>query len=154
MPGQMMAEHAHPHPPGELGPVLGISKDASLPEREIITPMGTAKFRSRDLEENGYRWTFSKASNSRMVEIVYLKEDGSTGTIIADVDSLFDTRIEVKDDKPVCIVTFKFMRKVTNPVNLQCASVPITTVSNGVVGKMLTQLLEFFLERTFGKEAV
>lgn len=115
--------------------------------------MGASTFQDAALESNGYRYSFAKGCQERLVEIVYLKDDGSTGTIIADLDSLFDTNIVVTDDgKPVCRVTFKILKEVTSPVNLHCADVPVASVNNGVVGKMLRSLLDHFLKQVYGRQ--
>lgn len=140
--------HVHPHPPARL---IAGSDDPNLPEREVYTPMGKSRFRSKELEEKGYRYSFAKNCDEKLVEIVYLKEDGSTGTIIADIDSLFETKIAVKDDEPVCLVTFKILKDIDNPVSLHRAEVPIKSVSGGIVGKILRGLLDYFLERVYGK---
>ncbi len=141
-------DHSHEQPPKQLGP----PKDPSLPDREVLTPMGISIFRDANLEKRGYRYSFSKACQERMVEIVYLKDDGTTGTVIADLESLFDTQVVVADGKPVCRVTFKLLRKVSNPVNLHCADVPVTSISNGTVSKMLRGLLDYFLEKVYGRQ--
>ena len=142
-----MIEHTHEHPPTHLGP----TPDPNLPQREVVTPMGISKFQDAGLENNGYRYSFSKASNDRLVEIVYLKDDGSTGTIISDLDSLFDTKIVVNSaGKAMCRVTFKLLKEVTNPIQMHCADVPIDTISGGFMGKMLKNLLDYFLKKTYG----
>jgi len=143
----MSHDHDHPHPPK----VLGKPSDPNLPHREVVTPMGISTFQDASLEENGYRYSFAKAANDRLVEIVYLKDDGSTGTIIADLESLFDTRIIVGDDgKAMCRVTFKLLKEVTNPIQMQCADVPVDNISGGFMGKMLKNLLDHFLSNTYG----
>lgn len=155
----MTTTHKHPHPnarrsdepPARLIAATAGDIDPSLPEREVYTPMGKSRFRSKVLEEKGYRYTFSKNCDEKLVEIVYLKEDGSTGTIIADIDSLFETKIVVRDNEPICLVTFKLLKDIGNPVTLHRAEVPISSVSGGIVGKMLRGLLEYFLERVYGK---
>lgn len=142
-------DHSHDQPPRHLGPPV----DPSLPQREIMTPMGVSFFRDATLEEQGYRYSFSKKCNEKMVEIVYLKEDGTTGTVIADLESLFDTKIIVNDEnKAMCRVTFKLLREVTNPVSLQCADVPVDSISNGMVGNMLRKLLDHFLKQVYGRQ--
>ena len=113
--------------------------------------MGKSRFRCRVLEEKGYRYTFAKNCDEKLVEIVYLKADGTTGTIIADIDSLFETKIIVKDNEPICLVTFKLLKDIGNPVTLHRAEVPINSINGGIVGKMLRGLLEYFLERVYGK---
>lgn len=145
--------HEPDHPPTHLTSAT-VVEDSSLPEREILTPMGKSLFRNAELEKKGYRYSFSKNCDGKLVEIIYLKEDGTTGTIIADIDSLLDTEIVVRDDKPVCLVTFKLLKKITNPVNLYRAEVPLTSVSGGIVGKMLRGLLDYFLEKVYGRETV
>ncbi len=145
--------HEPAHPPTRLIS-KGAEDDPSLPEREILTPMGKAKFRNADLESKGYRYSFAKNCDDKLVEIIYLKDDGSTGTIIADIDSLLDTEVVVREGKPVCLVTFKLLKKVSNPVNMHRAEVPISSLSNGIVGKMLRGLLDYFLEKVYGRETV
>lgn len=136
-------------PPTHLGP----SVDPTLPSREVLTPLGKADFRDAVLEEKGYRFSFAKKCNEKLVEIVYLRDDGSTGTVIADLESLFDTKILVNDDgKPVCRVTFKLLKEVTSPVNLNCADVPVESITGGAVGKMLRGLLAHFLEQVYGRQ--
>lgn len=141
--------HGQEQPPARL--IAHAPEDLSLPEREILTPMGKSRFRCMQLEERGFRYSFAKNCDDKLVEIVYLKPDGSTGTVIADIDSLFDTKIIVKDNKPVCMITFKLLKTVGNPVDLHCAEVPIDSVSNGIVGQMLRGLLDYFLEKVYGK---
>ena len=148
-----MTAHDHAHnydqPPTHLGP----PKDPMLPDREVVTPMGVSIFRDANLEAKGYRYSFSKACQERLVEIVYLKDDGTTGTVIADLDSLFDTKIVVNDKgTPVCRVTFKLLKEVTSPVNLYCADVPVASINNGAVGKMLKGLLDHFLGQVYGRQ--
>ena len=144
-------DHGHPHPPTRLIASNGDDADPTLPEREVYTPMGKSRFRSKVLEEKGYRYTFAKNCDEKLVEIVYLKADGTTGTIIADIDSLFETKIISRDNEPLCLITFKLLRDIDNPVTLHRAEVPIGSVSGGIVGKMLRGLLEYFLERVYGK---
>lgn len=144
--------HTHEPPPSFLGPTQP-AQDLSLPEREVVTPMGIAYFRDANLEEYGYRYSFSKPCKEKMVEIVYLKDDGSTGTVIADLESLFDTKIVVTDDgKPACRITFKLLKEVTSPVSLHCADVPVDSISGGLVGKILKGLLDHFLEQVYGRK--
>ncbi|MHA2066333.1 MAG: hypothetical protein ACXABY_18335 [Candidatus Thorarchaeota archaeon] len=145
-----MAEtHQHPHPPTRL--IASPPEDMTLPEREVYTPMGKSKFRSKELEERGYRYSFAKNCDDKLVEIVYLKPDGTTGTIIADIDSLFETKVVSKDDEVICLVTFKLLKDIDNPVTLHRAEVPINSINGGIVGKMLRGLLEYFLDRVYGK---
>jgi len=144
-----MTEHNHDHPPPRL--IAGPAEDMSLPQREVLTPMGRSTFRDANLEKHGFRYSFCKGCDDKLVEIVYLKNDGTTGTIIADIDSLFDTKIISRDDKPICLVTFKLLREIDNPISLHRAEVPIDSVSGGIVGKMLKGLLEYFLERVYGR---
>lgn len=139
--------HPHDQPPKVLGPAI----NPNLPQREVVTPMGISTFQDANLEKKGYRYSFSKEANDRLVEIVYLKDDGSTGTIIADLESLFDTRIIVDDTgNPLCRVTFKLLNKVTNPIQLQCADVPVSAINSGFMGKMFKNLLDHFLGNTYG----
>jgi hypothetical protein len=145
--------HEPAHPPTHLV-AKGFEDDPSLPEREIFTPMGKAKFRSSELETKGYRYSFASGCDEKLVEIVYLKDDGTTGTIIADIDSLLATEMVVRDNKPVCLVTFKLLREVTNPVNMHRAEIPINSLSTGIVGKMLRGLLDYFLEKVYGRQTV
>jgi len=142
-------DHNHEHPPTHLGPNV----DHSLPERTVLTPMGISQFRDAHLEAKGYRYSFSKPCGERMVEIVYLKDDDTTGTIIADLESLFDLKFVVDDyNKAVCRVTFKILKDVTNPVTLSRADVPFSgAFTSGAVTKMLKGLLDHFLGQVYGR---
>jgi hypothetical protein len=143
----------HDHPPTHLSSAT-LEADPALPAREILTPMGKSTFRSASLEEKGYRYSFAKGCDEKLVEVVYLKDDGTTGTVIADIDSLLHTEVVVKDDKPVCLVTFKLLKEVSNPVDLYRAEVPLNSVSGGIVGKMLRGLLDYFFGKVYGREKV
>jgi len=146
-----MTEHVHEHPPTRLTTAVLADDDPTLPEREILTPLGKARLRNASLESKGYRYSFSKNCDDKLVEIVYLRDNGTTGTIIADIDSLFDTELTVKDEKPVCQVTFKLIKKATNPVNIYRADVPISSISDGLVGNIMRGLLDYFLEKVYGR---
>lgn len=144
--------HPHPHPPSNL-----TSVNQNLPERTIVTPMGTTKFRSEDLETKGYRWTFAKKSDNKLIELVYLKSDGSTGTLIADVDTLFDRQIVSKDNIPYCTITLKVIasigeREEVGPsVELIRADVPIKRFND--INEILTRadVLDYFFEKLYGR---
>ena len=144
-----MQPHAHPHshPPTKLS-----SEDTSLPEREILTPLGRAKFRNAELEEKGYRWLFTTGSDDEMIEVVYLKDDGSTGTLIADLDTIFDKKIISRDNIPMCLVTYKVMKSVGESVELIRAEVPIRSMDD--INKTLKRpgLIDYFLEKAYGRK--
>lgn len=139
--------HVHEHPPKDLSSV-----NPSLPEREVLTPMGRAKFRNADLEEKGYRWLFTKGSDNKMIEVVYLKDDGTTGTIVADLDSLFDKQVVSRDNIPMCVVTFKVITKVGDTVELIRADVPIKTMDDITKTLESPGLIDYFLEKAYGRK--
>jgi hypothetical protein len=129
-----------------------VSEDASLPEREVMTPLGKAKFRNKTLEEKGYRWTFVKDTNNELLEIVYLKDDGSTGTLIADLDTLFDRKIVSKDNLPYCIVTLKIIAGVGSTVELVRADVPIKSLDDVTHTLKKPGVLNYFFEKIYGRK--
>ena len=145
---QDVPTEAYEAPPTYLGP----SVDTSLPKREVLTPLGTSTIRDADLERKGYRYSYSKPCQKRLVEIVYLKEDDTTGTVIADLESLFDIKLVTSaDNKLCCRVTFKLLREVTSPVNLHCADVPVDSISSAKINSILKSLMDHFLEKVYGR---
>lgn len=119
-------------------------------ERLVRTPSGNKMFDVATLDEKGYHWKLM-GEDKRLVEIVYVRVDGSTGTIIADLDSLFDLRMVVEDGRPVCEVIFKFLSEVTSPVTLHRARVRLQKIDGDILSKIAGQLLDSFLSGMFGK---
>jgi hypothetical protein len=121
-----------------------------IPERLVYTPMGVGKFRNADLERDGFRWGWS-GPEGKLVEIVYLRPNGDTGTVIADVESLLDMKVVMRDGTPVCCVTFKLLKTIKAPVDLYGATVPIDGIKEDRMKETVGRLLTHFLRRTYGK---
>ena len=125
----------------------------SLPPRVVLTPMGKASFRNETLEKKGYRYSFSRKCDGRLVEIVYLKKDGSTGTLIGDIDTLFDVHYTGR----VYTVVFKFIGDTSDAsgdtVTLHKVDVsPKLFHMSGLSGDLLVRILDKVLSEVFGRK--
>jgi len=127
---------------------------SKLPVREIVTPMGKAKFKNKELEEKGYRYSFSRNCDERLIEIVYLRKDGSTGTLIADVNTLFAVSLKDEDTYTITLKVFKTIVD-DSALELHRVDVPALMYDNyGLAGILLRAVLDHVLQRAFGREKV